>query len=253
MSEQMLPQRPLPDGLVLFHGPHSDASQGMCVMEAVAYVAGEQHSDSPHCTSPTIAAFLRSWNDSIRTNADRTLLLGGLVTRLVGTRSTPEVELHRSYLAFDWLVRANLPAWMDLTHSLAPHAAALRSLVPLVTADAVRAATVTIQKSKNASDAAWDTAWNTAWGAAGNTVWNTAWDAAMAATGAAGGMAAGSASGATAITAAWDAAWDAAKGLVVRDIIGSHGFTQAHYDTLTGVWATVIGPAHPADADRRTP
>jgi len=100
---------------------------------------------------------------------------------------------------------------MDLTHSLAPHAAALRSLVPLVTADAVRAATVTIQKSKNASDAAWDTAWNTAWGAAGNTVWNTAWDAAMAATGAAGGMAAGSASGATAITAAWDAAWDAAR------------------------------------------
>jgi hypothetical protein len=39
----------------------------------------------------------------------------------------------------------------------------------------------------------------------------------------------------------------AARALVVRDLIGRHGFTADHYRTLTGPWATVIGPAHPDD------
>ena len=47
--------------------------------------------------------------------------------------------------------------------------------------------------------------------------------------------------------AAWDAAWYAAEALVVRDLIGSHGFTQQHYDALTGPWASAISPAHPDD------
>ena len=62
-----------------------------------------------------------------------------------------------------------------------------------------------------------------------------------------------------ALDAAWDAAWDAARAaaraaardaaraLVVRDQVGDT-FTQAHYDTLTRPWATVIGPVHPDDA-----
>ena len=41
---------------------------------------------------------------------------------------------------------------------------------------------------------------------------------------------------------------DAAGALVVRDLIGQHGFTQEHYDTLTGPWRKVIGPVHPDDA-----
>ena len=40
---------------------------------------------------------------------------------------------------------------------------------------------------------------------------------------------------------------DAARALVVRDLIGRHGFTADRYRTLTGPWATVIGPAHPDD------
>lgn len=47
--------------------------------------------------------------------------------------------------------------------------------------------------------------------------------------------------------AARAAAWDAARALVVRDQVGDT-FTQAHYDTLTRPWATVIGPVHPDDA-----
>jgi hypothetical protein len=50
--------------------------------------------------------------------------------------------------------------------------------------------------------------------------------------------------------AALGAALGAARGLVVRDLIGQHGFTQAHYDILTQPWANVIGKVHPDDADR---
>ena len=55
--------------------------------------------------------------------------------------------------------------------------------------------------------------------------------------------------------AARDAAWvaarvaasDAALALVVRDLIGQHGLTQAHYDTIILPWRTVIGLIHPDD------
>ncbi len=73
-----------------------------------------------------------------------------------------------------------------------------------------------------ALDAARDAARAAAWAAA-----RAAWDAARA--------------------AARDAALDAARALVVRDQVGDT-FTQAHYDTLTRPWATVIGPVHPDDA-----
>lgn len=48
----------------------------------------------------------------------------------------------------------------------------------------------------------------------------------------------------------WDAslrASNAAAAVAVRDLIGHHGFTKHDYRELTRAWATVIGPAHPAD------
>ena len=47
--------------------------------------------------------------------------------------------------------------------------------------------------------------------------------------------------------AAGAAAWAAAGALVVRDLIGKYGFTQVHYDTLTGPWVSIFGPVHPDD------
>ncbi|HWC30714.1 MAG TPA: hypothetical protein VG845_11600, partial [Dehalococcoidia bacterium] len=54
-----------------------------CVMEAVAYVAGEPWSDSPECASPVLGAFLRSWNDTL--DDETRQLLKPYVPRLVGT------------------------------------------------------------------------------------------------------------------------------------------------------------------------
>ena len=47
--------------------------------------------------------------------------------------------------------------------------------------------------------------------------------------------------------AAGDAAGGAAVALVVRDLISPDGFTQEHYDILTGPWRQIIGPIHPDD------
>jgi hypothetical protein len=50
--------------LKLESGGHSPDGQ-YCLMEAVAFIAGESWSDAPECVSPVIGAFGRSWNDSL--------------------------------------------------------------------------------------------------------------------------------------------------------------------------------------------
>ncbi len=53
------------EALALSSGSHTDFERGMCVMEAVSYVAGEPWSDAPQCACPVITAFMVSWNDSL--------------------------------------------------------------------------------------------------------------------------------------------------------------------------------------------
>ena len=102
---------------------------------------------------------------------------------------------------------------------------------------------------------AWDAAWGAALDAARDAARDADWDAARgtawdAARGAAWDAARGAARDAdwgAALDADWDAAWgaawgaarDAAGALVVRDLIGHHGFTQQHFDILVGPWEKV--------------
>lgn len=58
-----------------------------------------------------IAAFLRSWNDTLGDD-DRNRLLKPLIPRLVGTAAGPEVEDRRVWMSLDWLVREYTPAWL---------------------------------------------------------------------------------------------------------------------------------------------
>ena len=178
--------------LVLDSGSHKQPNDAFaaCVMEAVAYVAGEPWSDHPECACPVIGAFLRSWNDSMN-DEDRQILLP-LVPRLVGTRSTAEVEEQRAWMATDWLVREFTPAWLRLA-GLDDHAHTLEKLATLTDSTSAREAQPSVDAAGAAAGAA-------AWAAAG-----AAW-AADAAAGAAAGAAAWAAAGA----AAWAAAWAAA-------------------------------------------
>jgi hypothetical protein len=95
--------------------------------------------------------------------------------------------------------------------------------------------------------AAWVAAWDAAWNAASYAPRDAARDAASYAPRAAARDAAGDAAGNAVWGAARGAAGDAAMALVVRDLIGSSWFSQAHYDVLTRPWRKVIGPVHPDD------
>lgn len=104
--------------------PPSEPPPAACAMELVSWLAGEEHSDRPKCTCPVIAAFVRRFNDGIRSDAERTALLAPILPVLVGTRSDRATETRRAYLAADWSVRAATPAmlaavgWDDLATRL---------------------------------------------------------------------------------------------------------------------------------------
>jgi hypothetical protein len=99
--------------LVLRHGGHPNAAAGMCAMEAVAFVAGEPHSDKPKCACPVISAVMRRLNDRIPTDELRTELLRPLVRKLVGTKSTRDVEIARGYVAADFACRVFAPIALE--------------------------------------------------------------------------------------------------------------------------------------------
>jgi hypothetical protein len=149
----------------------TDAPTGdrdLCIMEAVAYIAGEPWSDSPACACPAVSAFLRSWNDAL-SDADRDRLLPAAVwvPRLVGSRGDHATKERRAYIALDWLIRVHTPAWLDLVPSLAMHAEALRALPEVVDLASAEA-------SKDVGYAARDAAGDAAGGAAGDAAWYAA-------------------------------------------------------------------------------
>ena len=91
---------------VLKSGGHEPDST-FCLMEAVAYVAGEPWSDAPACACPVLSAYGRALNDNMD-DTDRQLLIP-FIPRLVGSKSTPEVEQRRGYLMADTAVRVFAP------------------------------------------------------------------------------------------------------------------------------------------------
>jgi len=174
--------------------PRDGEIKEACFMECVSYVSGELWSDRPKCVCPVVGVFLRNWNDGLRDTSTRTHLLMPLIARVIGSKSTKEIEVQRSYLALDWLVREQIPAWLGLA-GLNDRADALRSLPAIVdgvTAGAANpllvSAGVTPGGAKSdaasaARDAAWDAAWTAASYTASDTVsdtvngaeWYSAW------------------------------------------------------------------------------
>jgi hypothetical protein len=197
---------PYLEPLKLGRGSHEPPSNGLvnaCVMEAVAYVAGEPFSDRPECASPVITSFLVSWNDAMN-DVDRQMLKPYIV-RLVGTRTGKRHEERRAWMLTDWLARECAPAWLRLA-GLAGQAELLESLAPLTSAASARKAQPVLDAARKDAAAAWAAAWDAAGAAAGAA----AWAAARAAAGAAARAAAGDAAWAAARAAAGDAAWAAA-------------------------------------------
>ena len=184
-------------------GSHSPDST-FCVMEAVAYVAGEPWSDSPACACPVISAFLRSWNDSLPSDAERDRLLKPLIPKLVNT-CNKKLEMKRSLMAADWLVRVHTPEWLRLAGRI-KQAESLEQLPEITSMAQIPSIRGPIEAVRDDAYAAWAAAWD----AAGDAARAAAGAAARAAAGDAAWAAARAAARDAARDAAWAAAWDAA-------------------------------------------
>lgn len=123
-------------GLILKRGSHAIREQGMCAMEAVAWLAGEPHSDAPACTCPIIAEAVRMINDLLLEQARNTVLLPRL-QRIIGTNE-PAMEETRYYIIHDWLWRTCLPAHLEGV-GFGGFAEPLRTHPPIVDSSAVLA------------------------------------------------------------------------------------------------------------------
>lgn len=85
----------------LQRGKHSDPEEGVCVMELVSMLAGEEFTDHPQSACPVIGTFLRTYNDAV--DEDRRQDLYAYAAEVVGTRANRQVEVRRARLCRDWL------------------------------------------------------------------------------------------------------------------------------------------------------
>jgi hypothetical protein len=86
--------------------------EGMTIMEMVAYVCGEEPSDSPACASPVLSAWMAAWADGLDDVARQELRR--YVPLLARSGRAVELETWRQWLVVDWLVRSATPIWLHL-------------------------------------------------------------------------------------------------------------------------------------------
>ena len=218
------------DTMTLTKGPHAEREAGMCAMEAVAWLAGEPHSDAPQCACPIIARLVINANDNWD-DETRNRLLKPLLHKIIGTRVTCDaagdsILLKRMYMVQDWHIRVRTPAFLRLA-GLKAVAESLEALAPVIDAaslkdcepatSAARSVAMSAAKSaawsaaKSAAKSAWSAAKSAAWSAAEDAAWSATWSAAEDAARSAAEDAARSAAWSAAKSAAWSATWSAAK------------------------------------------
>src|SRR5436309_3003280 len=117
------------DQLHLDSGGHNGPDDGMCLLEAAAYFAGEPWTDHPKCVSQVIGAFGRRFNDDLDDEGRQQLK--PYIPRLVGTNTGPEDEERRRWLIADWMLQRHLPAWLDAAGM--PEQAAVVRALPRIT------------------------------------------------------------------------------------------------------------------------
>ena len=157
----------LPKNLRISHGSHDNYGEGSCALEWVDLLDRKRRgerilkstklTDSPACTCPVIAAFVRTWNDgfpdSEEGDTDRKRLIGPLLLPMLDTSSTREVETQRAWMATDWLARVHAPAFLELA-GLGEHARQLRGLAPLVDDASAGAAQASLSAARSAAESA---------------------------------------------------------------------------------------------------
>lgn len=141
--------------ITLAKGSHHNPARGMCLLEAVAYVSGEEFNDHPPCVSPILSAYGRSLSDALPD--DKRQLLVPFIPRLIGTSGDGKDQA-RGLMAVDWLIRTYTPTWLR-SAGLDEAAVSLEALSRQASWDDVKTAVPVVQAAKR-------TAWSADWSAA---------------------------------------------------------------------------------------
>ncbi len=82
-------------------GNHATREEGLCAMEAVAWLAGLPHSDKPACTSEILAGYVRHLNDHMPEEERHRLV--AFLPDLIGTADRELDHVLNAYLAWQAL------------------------------------------------------------------------------------------------------------------------------------------------------
>lgn len=96
--------------LKLRRGNGGSYENGLCVMEAVAWLNGEDATDAPKCACPALAAFAIRINDRLDDNNRQKL--SRLILPLTGTRSVKHERNRADYLVIQTCKRI-VPMWFE--------------------------------------------------------------------------------------------------------------------------------------------
>ncbi|MCA8942591.1 MAG: hypothetical protein KDB80_08560 [Planctomycetes bacterium] len=150
-------RKPLHERIPLLPGKHPTREHGMCAMELVAWLAGEEHTDQPECTCPVLGSVVRTFNDVVPDTDTRNRYVRPLVPRLIHTVADEATQRRRAFLALDTAVR--FFAAMSLAAAGKIDAAESINALPEVTDEATAAdAAAALERHGRTVHAAWWTA-----------------------------------------------------------------------------------------------
>ena len=99
------------ESITLERSAHPRRGTRLTLLELVSWLNHEPHGDTPASVSPVLATFAR-WLAAGLDDADRQMLKS-VAPRLIGTGpATLEEDRARQWLASQWLVRVQAPAWL---------------------------------------------------------------------------------------------------------------------------------------------
>ncbi len=170
----------------LYSGSHSGNNGGdndkYCAIEAYNRVYHQIFTDHAPDADEAIQGFVRSWNDSMQSNADRNLYLRPLLPLLKGTKGSDRLSLRRVFMAMDWDVRVRTSAFLRLTPALVEHADVLAGLPAITNLESLNACEAQCRAADSAADSvASSAARSAARSAADSAAWSAAWSAARSA------------------------------------------------------------------------
>jgi hypothetical protein len=120
----------------LKNGSHESREAGMCAMEWVAYIAGEEHTDSPVCVDVALRRFSIGLNDALPD--DLRQQLRPYLARMVGT-ANDGLQQKRLFMLADWAVHVPAVEALEAT-GRRDLADSLRAVPPVVDVKSARAA-----------------------------------------------------------------------------------------------------------------